>query len=77
MTALKLIANEPTYEPATAPLERILLFRLSELDKAKKEVATIEAEIETLGRQLIQARNPDHREFVRPTIARIRREVGR
>ena len=71
MSALRLIANDPAYEPATAGIDRLLLIELSALEAAQKEVARIEARIAPLARAWADARG----EKLVPRIERLRREV--
>lgn len=77
--SLKLVtraANDPAYETKRAGTERMLLLKLSEHRQAMLSVARLEVELADLGATFIRQRYPDQREFLRPTIARIRREVG-
>lgn len=74
MTRLALVApaNQPTHEPASAGIDRMLLLKLSEHRAAVLALTRIEAEIADLSRVWADARGLT----LRPRIEQLRRELG-
>lgn len=56
--------------------ERILREALYKLDQAEREARHARTVIDTHGRPFIASRYPEQKEFLRPSIVRLRREFG-
>lgn len=62
--------------PPAPTLAEQLTQAIADYDAGEFEQAKRRALIAELGREYIAERNPDHREFVRPSMDRLRRELG-
>ena len=71
VTKLRAVPDEP---PST---EQILRDTLRVLDDAQAVIARLTPLAIELGRDLIRERNPHEREYMKPDLARIRRELKR